>query len=220
MRWRGGVNESEKSLNHHPSISPQARGLNVQELYDSEQCGKDFSDHSCLRTHRSTQNGGNPYEDNQDGKNFLTLYNKSFTGEKCSMFNQCRKTVMLSPNIVPWKSYVQEKALECRDVGRAFVNQSYLWTQVRAHNKEKLYKWKECGKTSGHLTSLHGHGPTHTVNKCYRCEDSGKVSTASLSHRQHIKTHTGEKPFQCDTCGKAFRFSSYLLVHSRIHTGI
>lgn len=60
-----------KSLNHHPSISPQARGLNVQELYDSEQCGKDFNDHSCLRTHRSTQNGGNPYEDNQDGKTSL-----------------------------------------------------------------------------------------------------------------------------------------------------
>ena len=128
-------------MNHHPSISPQARGHNVQELYDSEQCGKDFSDHSCLRRYRSTQNGGNPYEDNQYGKNFLTLHNKSFTGEKCSMFNQCGKAIRLTPNTVYWQSSIQEKALEQRDCGQSFANGSFLQAQVRAQKKKRHDNW-------------------------------------------------------------------------------
>lgn len=120
------------------------------------------------------------------------------------MFNQCRKNCHAVSTYCTLE-ILHTRKKPYRDVGRAFVNQSYSWIQAELTIK-RLYKWKECGKTSGHSTSFRAHGPAHTANKCYRCEDSGKVSTASLSHRQHIKTHTGEKPFQCDTCGKAFSF--------------
>ncbi|XDA76411.1 hypothetical protein R6Z07F_006553 [Ovis aries] len=41
------------------------RSRNGQELYDCERSKKDISDHFYLRTHRSTENGTNFYEDNQ-----------------------------------------------------------------------------------------------------------------------------------------------------------
>ncbi|XP_057552385.1 zinc finger protein 37 homolog [Hippopotamus amphibius kiboko] len=132
---------------------------------------------------------------------------------------QAGKVFRLTSDIVYQKSSIQEKALECRDSERAFVNESYLQAQVRTQNKEKPCEQKECGRAI-QSTSLHAHVPNHTANKCYRYEESGKVPAASLSLSRHMKTHTGEKPFECDICGKTFRLSSYLLLHSRIHTGI
>ena len=84
LRWVGSVNESERSLNHHPSISPQTQSHNGQELYDCEHSRKDFSDSDYLyhSTHRRTENGGNSHEYNHYGKSFLILHNESFTGER------------------------------------------------------------------------------------------------------------------------------------------
>ncbi|KAM7241894.1 hypothetical protein CapIbe_006365, partial [Capra ibex] len=80
------------------------RSHNGQELYDCERSKKDISDHFYLRTHRSTENGRNFYEDNQYGKSFHTLHNKPFTGEKSPMFNQCGKAVRLTPDITHMKT--------------------------------------------------------------------------------------------------------------------
>ncbi|XP_057565389.1 zinc finger protein 426-like isoform X2 [Hippopotamus amphibius kiboko] len=91
------------------------RNDNGRELYDCEQRRKDFSDHSCLRTQKRTKNGGQTFEDNQCGKSFLTLHNKSFTREKCSIFNQDGKVIRLTPDIVYQKPSIQEKALICKD---------------------------------------------------------------------------------------------------------
>nr|XP_008534638.1 PREDICTED: zinc finger protein 426-like isoform X5 [Equus przewalskii] len=63
------------------------------ELYDCEQYGEDFSECSCLKTHRRAHDGGNPHDDDQYGKSFLTLQKKTSTGEKLFMLNQLGKAI-------------------------------------------------------------------------------------------------------------------------------
>ena len=91
-------------------IHQQERSHNEWELCECKEYGRDFSEHSCLRTHRRTQNGENSYEGNQYGKSFLTLHKKSSTVEKISVFNHYEKAVSLTADIVSWKTSIQEKA--------------------------------------------------------------------------------------------------------------
>ncbi|XP_058381775.1 zinc finger protein 426-like [Diceros bicornis minor] len=108
------------------------------ELCECKECGKDFSEQLCLKKHRRIHYGGNTYEDNQCGKSFLILHKKSSTREKISVFNQWRKAINLTPNIVSGETSMHKKAFECSDSGKAFVNQSYFQAQMRSHSREKL----------------------------------------------------------------------------------
>ncbi|XP_046541522.1 zinc finger protein 426-like isoform X2 [Equus quagga] len=144
------------------------------ELYDCEQCGKHFSECSCLETHRRAHDGGNPHDDDQYGKSFLTLQKKTSTGEKLFMLNQLGKAISPTLDIVYWKTSMQGEDFECSDGGKAFADHSYLWAQMRTHNGEKLHERKECGRSFIHSTSVGVHIQTHTGNSHYECNECGK----------------------------------------------
>ncbi|XDB52569.1 hypothetical protein AB1E18_006108 [Capra hircus] len=148
---------------------------NGQELYDCEHSRKDFSDSDYLyhSTHRRTENGGNSHEYNHYGKSFLILHNESFTGEKCSMFNQCGKAVRLTPDTVFWQSSIQEKALENRDCGQSFANGSFLQARVRAQKKKRHDNWNECGRASIRTPPRHGRSRKRKWRHCLCRSSSG-----------------------------------------------
>ena len=58
----------------------------------------------------ATLNEHNEYE-----KSFLTPQKKTSTVGKYSVFNQCGKAIILTPDIVDGKTSIGEKALECSD---------------------------------------------------------------------------------------------------------
>nr|XP_044609393.1 zinc finger protein 426-like isoform X2 [Equus asinus] len=227
-------NRIETEINHNGS-----------ELCDGGPCGKVFSEHSCLKSHRRSQIGGNTNDGNQYGQNFLTLRKKTSTGEKLSMFNQLGKGISPTPDVVYQKT-MQEKNFECGDSGKAFVNHSYVQAQMKTQNGENLYEWKECGRSFIHSTSLGVHVQSNTGNSHHECKECGKSFKQSSYLNAHVQIHTaikpfklkecgkafiqcseltepiktdiGEKPFICDTSGKAFDSSSNLSNHSRSHT--
>nr|XP_044609396.1 zinc finger protein 266-like isoform X3 [Equus asinus] len=147
---------------------------NEWEHYDCEQCGKVFSEHSCLKTHR-TQNGENAHEDNQYGKSVLTLHRKTSTGEKLSRLNQLGRAMSPTPDIVYWKTSMQEKDLESSDGGKAFADHSYLQTQITTHNGEKLNEWMECRRSFIHITSFGVHVETCAGNSHYKCQSGSST---------------------------------------------
>nr|XP_008529099.1 PREDICTED: zinc finger protein 426-like [Equus przewalskii] len=188
------------------------------ELYDCEQCGKVFSEHSCLETQRRTQNGGNAHEDNQHEKRFLGLHTKTSTGEKFSRFSQWGKAISLSSDVTYSKTSMQEEAFKCSHGRKAFVNQSYIQAQTRTHNGGKLCEWKEYGRSFIHSTSLAVRVQTQTGNSHYECKEWGKSSEGISYSHSLIEIHTGIKPFICKECGKSFKRSVLVNAHLGSHT--
>ncbi|XP_014652395.1 PREDICTED: zinc finger protein 426-like [Ceratotherium simum simum] len=97
------------------------RSHNGWELCECKECGKDFSEQLRLKMHRRTHYGGNTYEDNQCGKSFLILHKKSSTREEISVFNQWRKAIGLTPNIVSGKLACMRKPLNAVTVGKPLL---------------------------------------------------------------------------------------------------
>ena len=60
------------------------------KLHDCEQRGKDFSEHSCLKTNKRTQNERDAYENKKYGKNtcFLIAVMCTHNGKKSY---ECKK---------------------------------------------------------------------------------------------------------------------------------
>ncbi|XP_075854382.1 uncharacterized protein LOC105885449 isoform X1 [Microcebus murinus] len=186
---------------------------------DCKQCGNVFSEHSCLKTHMSIQNGENISECNQYGEDLLSLHKKTSIGRKLSVFDQCGKSFSLTLNGEFQRKCPQDKSFECSDCGETFVNQSHLQAHKRTHNGEKLYEWEQCGKVFPNSTSRPVHVEMHIVKNPYECKECGKGFRYPTHLDNHMRTHTGIKPYKCKDCGKAFTVRSGLTEHVRTHSG-
>lgn len=178
---------------------------------------KDFSEPSCLRIHRRTQNGSNAYEDNKYGQNFLIVLKKTSTAERHSMFNQCGKAINLTPNIVYRKTSMQEKAFKCSDDEEGCVNQSSLQAQEITRDGGKLYEQKECERASVHSIKHGVRVLNHTSKTCYECKKCWKVYRCSANINIHMQVHTEEKPYKCKECRKNFSKAYLLKRHIKSH---
>ena len=110
----------------------------------------------------ATLNEHNEYE-----KSFLTPQKKTSTVGKYSVFNQCGKAIILTPDIVDGKTSIGEKALECSDGEEACVNQLSLQAQVVTQNGGKPCEQKEHARASVHSTSCGIRVRNHTAKKGY-----------------------------------------------------
>nr|XP_010591670.1 zinc finger protein 846 isoform X2 [Loxodonta africana] len=131
--------KSRKASILHRGISVQntSNGIELEsssageKLYDSNQCGKAFSEHSGLRTHMKTRVREKISLDNRSGKDFRKnfihiLHKKIHVGEKLEFF-QHEKVFTQLPNLTGHKkTHTQEEMCEGKDRGRTFANQSYL----------------------------------------------------------------------------------------------
>ncbi|XP_032107775.1 zinc finger protein 560-like [Sapajus apella] len=196
-----------------------ARNQNGEELYDCKQCGEVFCKHLCLKTNMSTQNRENMSECIQYAKDLLSLYNKTSTIRKVSVFSKCGKSFSLILNVQVQRKCTQDKSFECIDYGKVFVHQSHLEVHRKTQSGEKLYEWKQCGEAFTHSTSHAVNVETHVIKNPYECKECGKYFRCSTHLNNHMQIHFGIKPYKCKHCGKTFTVRSGFLEHVRTHTG-
>ncbi|XP_076998133.1 transcriptional repressor RHIT isoform X2 [Tamandua tetradactyla] len=203
-----------------------AEGDAGKKTYQCEQCGKGFSWHSHLVTHRRTHTGEKPYACTDCGKRFgrsshLIQHQIIHTGEKPYTCPSCWKSFSHHSTLIQHQRiHTGEKPYVCERCAKRFTRRSDLVTHQGTHTGAKPHKCPICGKCFTQSSALVTHQRTHTGVKPYPCPECGKCFSQRSNLIAHNRTHTGEKPYHCLDCGKSFSHSSHLTAHQRTHRGV
>ena len=128
------------SKNH---FMPHERPYQTEKPYKCDECGKQFSQHSCLKQHKIVHTGQKHFKCDECGKQFL------------------RSGELKRHQLV----HTGEKAFKCDECGKQFSRRDSLKLHKVIHTGEGTFKCNECGKQFSQMSHLKSHKVVHTGEK-------------------------------------------------------
>nr|CAD7569861.1 unnamed protein product [Timema californicum] len=169
------------------------------KIYICEECHRQFSRLSGLKTHLLIHKGEKPCKCKDCGRNFRDK----------TILRRHRQRIHHDTTV----SY------KCPNCDKIFFEKSYLLRHLQNESDEKRFHCKECNKGYTEMSSYKRHVRLHGGNKPFKCDLCNKRFTAIGNVRQHKLTqHSHIYPFKCPECGSKFSRKFLLKKHVEKHS--
>nr|CAD7595957.1 unnamed protein product [Timema genevievae] len=169
------------------------------KIYICEECHRQFSRLSGLKTHLLIHKGEKPCKCKDCGRNFRDK----------TILRRHRQRIHHDTTV----SY------KCPNCDKTFFEKSYLLRHLQNESGEKRFHCKECNKSYTEMSSYRRHVRLHGGNKPFKCDLCNQRFTAICNVRQHKLTqHSRIFPFKCPECGKRFSRKFLLKKHVEKHS--
>ncbi|GLV44431.1 crooked legs [Carabus blaptoides fortunei] len=194
-------------------------------------CGKGFTSHAGLITHRMqvTQIKNEDkdkdqislpkdtriaikHESDSDYEDFDSSSVNSETDLELRLQKEKNKLINVD------KSDLKQLKYECKMCNSVFSTKKELIVhrKITKHINKRLYSCTICSKNVA-AGNVKTHMKLHTNKKLHSCYQCGRKFYSTYNLKRHMLTHTGERPFQCELCNKSFTRFTYLTDHRKLH---
>ncbi|XP_077996853.1 uncharacterized protein LOC144450154 [Glandiceps talaboti] len=168
---------------------------NDRQVFQCDECGKNFNGKSYLKNHRRVHLREN--------------YQCGF----------CKKSFKWKWELnVHVRTHTGEKPYRCELCDKAFTQKGKLNIHMRLHTGERPFECQQCKKNFRTKQELECHSRVHTGEKPFQCRHCDKTFSQKGNLTVHMRVHTGEKPYQCRECDKVFKSKRELVFHLTVHS--
>ncbi|XP_041349548.1 zinc finger protein 665-like isoform X1 [Gigantopelta aegis] len=216
-----------------PNLEPNDADNSEQKILSCDKCGKVFTWHSALVSHKVNHHGFRPYHCDVCGKTFprksvLKLHLFSHCNYKPHRCDECGKQCSTRSSL-NWHTKIHSgvRPFYCSICGKSFKFKSDIDKHSKIHSSSReQFQCLICSKSyvtkaglDAHNLQLHA-GEDDRKPKEFKCQWCPFVCSTKNYLGKHTVTHTGQKDHMCEVCGRAFSFEYSLKRHRLMHSNV